>query len=96
MFESRLFLGFPIQEEFQKKLQEIDPEILQIFICPQSDYLEQAAFKETVYLGRYVNDVTNLQSLDQLEANVYSLLKKIIPDYPFEKTPLLLFPLSPL
>lgn len=93
MFESKLFLGFPVHGEFAKKFHELDPEIIEIFIQADSAYLEKTTFKETLYLGKYVQDISNLQSLEQLESNVYSLLKKIVPGYPFEETPLLLFPL---
>ena len=94
MFESRLFLGYPIRGPFQKEYQNLNQEILDIFIQPNSVYLEKIQFNGTTYLGKYVPVISNLQSLELLEANVYILLKKLHPSFPFQDTPLTLFPIS--
>lgn len=92
MYSAKLFLGFPVDQEFSFHLQKVNPHLTSLFIQKSGQYLEEVNFKGVSYLGKYAENVTDSSELELLEANVYSLLKKLVPDYSYEKVPLLLFP----
>ena len=90
-----LFLGFPIDPTFDVALQKIDQKILALFINKSSDeYLKEVVYNDCRYIGKIAQKVTNSRSLALLESNIYSILKKLIPNYPCEEVPLVVFPLS--
>jgi hypothetical protein len=45
------------------------------------------------YFGKFANANLTMSALELLEKNVYSLLKKIVPDFPYEETALYVFPI---
>lgn len=93
MFGVALFLGFPIDKTFSKELASIDAKVAAMFIRNDTqEYLQEIVFQETRYLGRFAGEMSDSTSLALLEANIYSLLKRIVPHYPSEETPLVLFP----
>ena len=54
-------------------------------------YLEEVDFQGIRYLGKYVNNEEPLANLDLLEANIFSILKKLVSEYPYQDTHLVLF-----
>ncbi len=89
-----LFLGFPVDEPFSKLLNKNKPEYLAIFIGSGEAYLEEVHFQGVCYLGKYVANEEPLMQLELLEANIFSFLRKLVPDYDFATTHLILFALS--
>lgn len=85
-----LFLGFPIDDLLAQKLNSVAPIILQSFISEGDHYLKEIMDQGTRYLGKYVPSCIEVSELDHVEANIYSLLKKIEPNYPFHQQPLVL------
>lgn len=83
---AQLFLGFPINALFAEKLATIPSQILKLSICD----LQEIEDKGTKYLGKYVENCIELSTLQLLEANIYSLLKRIHPEYPYATTPLVI------
>lgn len=94
MIEAKLFLGFPVDDDLDLLLKKINPQFKSFFIQNNSDYLQEMTFKNRLYLGKLVENRGSISDLELLENNIYSLLKKIVNDYPFEKKPLLLFPIT--
>jgi len=94
MFEVELFLGFPMDAHFTESLNALDPRLVALFINNGEDsaYLEKIAYQNADYVGKYVGEMSEIQSLSLLEANIYSILKKLVPHYPYETVPLILFP----
>lgn len=92
MYEVELFLGFPIDSSFATALSSIDPKIISIFIRNDRDYLQEITYQNNRYIGKFAGKLNDLSGLELLNSNIYSILKKIVPDYPFEKTQLELFP----
>lgn len=91
MLESELFLGFAIDPIFEKKLASADPQSLKNFIG-NKEFLWKVSYEGIEYLGKPVGKKATLSSLDLVENNIFSLLKRVLPDYPYEETPLYLFP----
>jgi hypothetical protein len=91
MFQHQLFFGFLIEADFSAKLQAIDPKIRDLFIQNDANYLQTATHNKKTYLGKFIGKKGELSQLEQLEANIFSLLKKLVPDFPYEKHSLILF-----
>lgn len=89
----QLFLGFPMDDVFLESFEQIDEKVQNFFVREDDQYLQKVTNASgTIYLGKFIGDKTDLEELHDIEANIYSLLKRIAPDYPFHQTPLRLFP----
>lgn len=92
MFERKLFLGHPVDAYYKQLLSEANPKLLSLFIQPEGEYLQQTVYQDQAYLGRFFPCPYHISDMDLLEAHVYSLLKRLVPEYPYEETSLWLFP----
>jgi hypothetical protein len=89
-FTVRLFLGFPIDGILAHQLENVPSAILDSFISEGDNYLQDIEDNGVRYLGKFSDSCTELRDLELLESNIYSLLKKIEPNYLFHHTPLVL------
>lgn len=94
MPDYQLFYGIPVDKLLSEELTKINPTLKAIFIQSNSDYLQEITFKDKKYLGKFVGKICSLQSLELFENNIYSLLDKIVPEYPFRQQPIVLFPIE--
>jgi hypothetical protein len=95
MFDTTLFLGFPLTDPFQQELYRLPSVERELFIQIQpSPYLQQIENEGIIYLGKCVGPSIEIGSLDALQSHIYSLLKKLIPHFPYELHPLFLMALS--
>lgn len=86
-----LFIGYPLSENYQLELDQIPSVVKEIFISENSsDYLQKVTREEVTYLGKKVDSPFDLTQLDSTEANIFSLLKKLVPDYPYDEQSLYL------
>jgi hypothetical protein len=93
--EHQLFLGLPLSDSYLKELKKLPPYIQNLFIQPHSsDYLQRVESKGIVYLGKCLGSFIKLADIETLQIHIYSLLKRLISDYPYEQVPLLLLPIS--
>lgn len=87
-----LFLGYPIEDDFAEVLESVDPQVSALFITQESsEYLQEIIHNDRRYLGKFTGEAVGSQELILLESNIYSLLKKIVPNYPYDRVPLVLF-----
>lgn len=91
MKEVELFFGLPIDKTLERELKEVDEAVLSIFIRPEEAYLQEATLQGKRFLGKSIGTAVDFNHLELLETNIYSLLKRILPNYPFPKTSLTLF-----
>ncbi len=92
MFDSFLFLGIRVDDALDQALADVNPHLLDHLVKNGSDYLHETTLENQRYIGKNLGRISEIENLDLLEANIYSLLKKLLPDYPFEPTSLVLFP----
>ncbi len=93
MYSVALFLGFPIDHAFAEALKSIDSQLANLFIRKNDDsYLQEVSYNGVRYLGKFAGEINDPASLKLLEENIYSLLKRIVPNYQFERGALVLFP----
>lgn len=83
MIELQLFLGFPIESTLANRLNASTFMDLNL-ICIKGPKGE--------YVGKKIGSSIDLEALHNAEANVYSLLRKLLPDFPFNASDLVLFP----
>lgn len=83
MIELQLFLGFPIESSLANRLNGSSFSDLNL-MCIKGPKGE--------YIGKKVGSSIDRESLHNAEANVYSLLRKLLPDFPFNVSALVLFP----
>jgi hypothetical protein len=95
MLAVTLFLGFPIDPSFNEALKAANPDLLALFIqsSSSSSYLCETSYQGKSYLGKFTGEINDLNNLFLLESNIFSLLKKVVPLYPYSPDSLLLFPL---
>jgi hypothetical protein len=91
MFDTILFLGFPLSDSYQRELQQLPSAERELFIQKQvSPYLQQIEDKGIVYLGKSLGSSIEMTALESMQSHIYSLLRKLIPHFPYEQHPLLL------
>lgn len=93
LVETSLFLGFPVDTLFSSLLDKLNPEYKALFLQSGEDYLSQVTFQNSSYIGKFVQNEESLAQLELLEANVRSILKKFVVDYPYQDHSLVLFPI---
>lgn len=89
-----LFLGFHVPAEYAGKLNRVSPEVLALFIQDNPVYLRQVVIDDVVYLGKFIGKNVEVDTLSLIQNHILSLLKKLVPEYPYSEDDLLLFPLS--
>ena len=90
----RLFLGFRVDSQYAALLERVNPNLREMFIKNQSGYLHETTYEGNLFLGKTIEEPVDISSLELFEANIYSLLRKLVSDYPYEDAPLVLFPQS--
>lgn len=91
MLDCQLFLGLPLTDSYRQELSQLPASVHDVFIQnSSSSYLQQVESEGIVYLGKFLGSSLDLATLDVLEVHIYSLLKRLISDYPYEQHPLLL------
>lgn len=93
MFTSKLFLGMAVNKSFAARLDQVNPDLVALFLDPRNGYLRSMDREGKRYLGKMVEPSSDLASLELLEANIISLLKKIVPEFTYDQVELELFPL---
>ncbi len=94
MFHFQLFLGFPVDELYSKQLDRVNPNLLKAFIQEDGDYLTDVHHNDMRFIGKTIPETIALPQLELLEQNVYSLLRKLVPEFSYEEVPLYLFPIK--
>ena len=94
MFDTALFIGFPLSEAYQQALLHLPSVERELFIQSQaSPYLQQVESEGILYLGKFLGFSIEMAVLDSLCSHIYSLLKRLVPDFPYDQQPLLLLAL---
>ena len=87
----QLFFGFHVDASFEDALSEANPHAIQLFINNNSsDYLHEVLHEEKRYIGKFAGEMSSPQALELLQANIYSITKKLIPNYNFNLNPAVL------
>lgn len=88
-----LFLGYPLTDSLQREFIKVDERLLEMFLSGVAPYLQRIDYHEAVFIGKEIGQAADFNKIKLLEANIYSMLAKIVPGYPFKETSLFLLPL---
>lgn len=94
MFDSHLFLGFPVDPFFAAQVEKVNPHLLVQYISNSDDQLREIIYQEMRFFGKMLGRIASLDQLELLEANIYSVLRKLVPDYPYSEVSLYVFPIE--
>lgn len=93
LFERHLFLGFPVDSDYQAGLSFANPQLLSLYIQKNGEYLQEYLYAEVRYLGRTISSPAQLCELELLESHIFSLLTRLVPNYSYLSSKLWLLPL---
>lgn len=93
MIDFQLFLGFPLFSSYKIDLEALEPALRSFFIQNHPDYLQSVEFNGIKYLGKPLPSLVELSDVELLEANIYSLLRQLVKDHPYQETALCLLAL---
>jgi hypothetical protein len=88
-----LFLGFPATQEWEQSIKTINPHLVAYFINGR-EYLHEVMLSHEKFLGKSVEGVCSLKTLEELQIHILSLLKRINPDFVFPREPLVLISIN--
>ena len=89
-FSTTLFLGFPLDDLYNEQLKGQDPALLAYYINGEGLYLREFSAEGLQFIGKEAGELITLAQLGELEKHLYSLLRLLVPEYPYEETPLYL------
>ncbi|NGX57783.1 MAG: hypothetical protein K940chlam3_00678 [Chlamydiae bacterium] len=89
-----LFLGYPVSQELAALIDSIPADRRDLYIQSTGEYLTEIQIDNHRYLGKSCGNLSELENLTLLEENIYTLLEKVVPDFPYTETPLTLFPIT--
>jgi hypothetical protein len=90
MFEAKIFLGFPVDAVFQKALDRSNPALRDLLTKGGEEYLEVYESQDQLFLGKTLGATADLSRIELAHANIMSLLKKLVSDYPYQPSSLVL------
>jgi len=90
MIEPTLFFGLPFESEPGIQIDALEETLKKLYINDEEGHLIELTIDKERYLGKKVGNIIDLPHLALLESNIYTLLKKLLPDYPIEDYPLYL------
>lgn len=77
----KLFVGLPFSGEVALFLEKLPPEIYALYFHSYESYLHVQSVDGRSYIGKEAPHPISLEQLSQLKENIFSILKKVIPDY---------------
>lgn len=90
-----LFLGYCTSPALTHALSSVDFRKVALFIQDENiQYLSEVVYAGESYVGKFADQISSIEHLTLLETNIFSILKKLIPTFPFEDSQLLLFPIE--
>ena len=92
--EFHLFIGCPVEGSLAEELKRCNHHLKATLLNGGDNYLWEVNHQGTTYLGKFVGNQGNLSTIRLIQTNIYSLLKKLVPDYPCNPALLLLLALE--
>ncbi|MBN4067014.1 hypothetical protein JYU14_02915 [Simkania negevensis] len=93
MIKTRLFIGVRVTSNIQKAFDGANPHSIKMFINNGNDYLHEYSLEKNRYVGKFLGAIIPLAKLDDLSANIASLLRHVAPLLKKEKFNFVALPL---
>lgn len=88
--EPNLFFGLLVDDHLSSYLLEVSQELYKMYVNKGNPYLQEISIENNLYLGKQADKDISLDGLLLLKANIISIIKKIIPEYPIQDNSLVL------
>ncbi len=79
LYTTQLFMGLPINAEKAAVLEQLSPALRALLIKEDEACLTEVTFNECKFLGKFAGKFIDMQQLELLKCNVFSLLKSLLP-----------------
>ena len=94
IFDSHLFLAFPLRPDYISNLELVPIALRALYIRNlDENYLSEISHKGQRFLAKNLGSLIDFQALESAQIHIYSVLKKLIPDFPYNSHPLVLLAL---
>ncbi|MFT4553098.1 MAG: hypothetical protein ACI9S8_001733 [Chlamydiales bacterium] len=90
ILDLKLFFGFEVEASLEDALTKANSHAVQLFINNSSEYLHEVIYEGKRYIGKFVGQITSPPELELLQANIYSITKKLAPNHNFILNPAVL------
>lgn len=89
MFETELFLAFPVSFDYSRALDAVPAALKTTFIDSQG-YLKSLEYEGVSYLTKSLGDTIDEEGLKLASKHLCSLLQKLVPTYIVDESSLVL------
>jgi hypothetical protein len=83
---ANVFIGMVVNERLQEALDKCEPYNERFFRRNDADYLQMTTAGDKNLIGKRLTRSIPLSEVDNIVSNILSILKKICPDYYFDKS----------
>jgi len=83
-------MGFEISQEYKSQLQQLPVEQVDFFIKDHPDYLQRCILDGVVYLGKFIGESLNIQSIEISRDHIISILKLLVPAFVYDSRSLII------
>ena len=90
ILDLKLFFGFEVEASLEDALSKANSHAVQLFINNSSEYLHEVFHNGNRYIGKFIGEISSPSELELLQANIYSITKKLVPNYDFNLNPAVL------
>ncbi|MBN1493591.1 MAG: hypothetical protein JW938_05530 [Candidatus Omnitrophica bacterium] len=88
---ANIFIGMIINERLQEALDKCEPYNERFFRRNDPDYLQMTTTGDKSLIGKRLSRSVPLSEIDNIVNNIMSILKKICPDFYFDKNDVSVF-----
>lgn len=85
ILDMELFLGLSVSPELAQALDQVNPHLRQLFIQDDPSYLQSVETAEGSWLGKRLGSFFDYSQIELMEANIFSLLKRLNEELPVNK-----------
>jgi hypothetical protein len=96
MYDYQLFLGLCLDSAYLEKFKTVSPAVRSAFVQEHPHYLQLIDYQHKIYLGKRLESMITFSSLDYLESHIYSILRRLVADYPYQSHSLTLLAIPSL
>ena len=89
--QANLFIGIHVTDKLREQLDKCEPYNERFFKRNDPEYLQMTTSSEKSYIGKRLSKKADYEDLDNVVSNITSILKKICPDYYFDKNQFTIF-----
>lgn len=91
MQDVHVFIGMPLEGLFLATYEAVPAQKRALFVGKDETSLREIQYQDKKYVGRFVPAMSSITDLEMIEQNVFSVLKRLTPEFHFDETPLILF-----